>query len=475
MELKKGDLGFLGLEFQYRLVHHFMDDKKFFTDMYGIIDNNMFTEPNLKKFVGTLLDYYHEYGSVPSYDLMSIELRSTCKKEQDYEFVDATIDKIKNTTTEGYISIKKKAQRFFKQQNFIKFTNKITELLKIGDLDNFEELQELWEQALTAGNRDEIGISLRDNLGDVLSEEYRHPIPTGISGIDKVLEGGLGKGELGVIIGPSSFGKTSMTTGIANFTARNGYKTVQIVFEDKERQIQRKHIGRITNIEAKDISKEENIEYVKEVIQNTDVFDENLIIKKFNTGEVTPVQIKNYLTRLINTGFKPDVVIIDYFECLVPSKNFKDQWQAEGHMMRQLESYASELDIALWVPTQGTKDSLNADIVTMDKAGGSFKKIQIAHVVISIARSVEDIERNIATIALLKNRAGKSGVVMEGVYFNNGTCEIRTQDSNVKEYTQFKKDEEVKKQALAGELLKERRSKNETNKKEIKSNEDEPF
>ena len=46
--------------------------------------------------------------------------------------------------------------------------------------------------------------------------------------------------------------------------------------------------------------------------------------------------------------------------------------------LRKFESMAMDLNIAIWIPVQGTKDSLNVEIVTMDKAGGSFKKIQIS-------------------------------------------------------------------------------------------------
>ena len=42
-----------------------------------------------------------------------------------------------------------------------------------------------------------------------------------------------------------------------------GFKVLQIVFEDKPKQIQRKHIGKITGIESRNLSKAENIEYVK--------------------------------------------------------------------------------------------------------------------------------------------------------------------------------------------------------------------
>lgn len=455
------DLGYLGPDFQYRLVHHFMEDKKYFSDMFEILDNNMFTDPNLRRFTGALMNYFDKNGIVPSYETIEIELRKEVKDDYDIELIVELIQQIKDTTDEGVDTIKKTAHKFFKQQNYAKIVNKVSELLKNGDVDRVDELEDIWRKALISGNRDDLGTKLKDDLADVLSDEYRQAIPTGVDGIDESLEGGLGKGELGVIIGPSGFGKTSMTTAFANQSASQGYKTVQIVFEDKPKQIQRKHISRITNIEARDLSKPENIERVRAEMENVHIFDDTLRIKKYPTGEVTPIQIKNYLKKLTNSGFKPDIVFIDYFECLAASKNYKDVWIGEGHTMRELEAIASDLDIALWVPTQGTKDSLSAEIVTMDKAGGSFKKIQIAHIVLSISRTNEDIEGNIATIAILKNRSGRSGKVMNNIYFNNGTCVINTDSATVfNSMDEYKKDEVAQVSQIEQDIMREIRGRN---------------
>jgi hypothetical protein len=112
---------------------------------------------------------------------------------------------------------------------------------------------------------------------------------------------------------------------------------------------------------------------------------------------------------------------------------------------------AGELDMAIWIPSQGTKDSINLELVTMDKIGGSVKKAQIAHVIMSIARTVEDIADNKATIAILKNRAGKSGKVFDNVEFNNGTCRISTDNVNemdsLLEVKKKKEDDKIKLQA----------------------------
>ena len=121
--------------------------------------------------------------------------------------------------------------------------------------------------------------------------------------------------------------------------------------------------------------------------------------------------------------------------------------------MRKFESMANELDIALWVPIQGTKDSLGAELVTMSQGGGSVKKIQIGHIIMSIARTMESIERNLATIAILKNRAGKAGKVFNNVEFNNGTCRISTDNIDEFNMVEYNEDKQKQREQLAKEVI----------------------
>jgi replicative DNA helicase len=397
----------------------------------------MFTDPNLKTFVGVMKNYYERGGVVPSYDMMDVELRNISHSERETETYEAIIEKIKNTPTEGVDRIRELAEKFFRQQNIVKTANEILKIAGDGDSDKYDACVGLLNDAMTKGMHNDFGEALFDHLEETLSDDYRVPIPTGIGKIDETLEGGLGKGELGVIIGPTSFGKTSLTTAMASHAAMNGFKVLQIVFEDRIKQIQRKHIGRITGIEAKDLSKPDNIERVKatlDAFQWKDEMQNNLRIVKFPSGEKTARQIERFIKKMINSGFKPDLTIIDYFECLEHEndKSISNEFEKEGKTMRRFEAMAGELDMAFWIPSQGTKDSINLELVTMDKIGGSVKKAQIAHVIMSIARTVEDIGNNKATIAILKNRAGKSGKVFQNVDFNNGTCRIST--DNVDEF-----------------------------------------
>jgi replicative DNA helicase len=407
-------------------------------------------------------NYYERGGVVPSYDMMDVELRNISHSDRETETYTAVLDKVKNTPSEGVDRIRELAEKFFRQQNIVKTANEILKIAGNGDSDQYDACVGLLNDAMTKGIHNDFGECLFDHLDETLSDDYRVPIPTGIGKIDETLEGGLGKGELGVIIGPTSFGKTSLTTAMASHAAEQGFKVLQIVFEDRIKQIQRKHLGRITGIEAKDLSKPDNIELVKSTLEAyplKEAMQNNLRIVKFPSGEKTARQIERFIKKMINSGFKPDLTIIDYFECLEHEndKSISNEYEKEGKTMRRFEAMAGELDMAIWIPSQGTKESINLELVTMDKIGGSVKKAQIAHVIMSIARTVDDIANNKATIAILKNRAGKSGKVFNNVDFNNGTCRIST--DNVDEYDsmyEVKKknnEDQVKLQAEIAKML----------------------
>jgi len=61
--------------------------------------------------------------------------------------------------------------------------------------------------------------------------------------------------------------------------------------------------------------------------------------------------------------------------------------------------------------------------------GGSIKKAQVGHVIISVAKTLQQKELGLATIAITKSRLGKDGVIFENCKFDNSTLEIDTQQS----------------------------------------------
>ena len=244
----------------------------------------------------------------------------------------------------------------------------------------------------------------------------------------RVLKGGLAKGELGVILAPTGVGKSTFLTKIANHSFNLGYNVLQIFFEDNPKIIQRKHITLWTKIHPDELSnkKDEVMDKVREVQSK---MENRLVLKKLPSDTLTILQIKNQIRKMIADGVKLDMVILDYIDCIVPDKNLGDEWKSEGSVMRGFEAMCHELNLVGWTATQGNRSSISSEVVTTDQMGGSIKKAQVGHVIISVAKTLQQKEMKLATIAITKSRIGDDGIVFENCKFDNGMLEIDTESS----------------------------------------------
>ena len=142
----KNNLGYLGADFQYRLVSAFVENPNFFKDLYTIIDQNMFTEQYLRAVVSTMKDYCNRHNSVPSYDMILIKLKERAMSEIDVQYFTETVEALREMTTEGIDEIEEMAEKFFKQQNWVRVADEIKRIAGDGDMDKYDDCQKLMER-----------------------------------------------------------------------------------------------------------------------------------------------------------------------------------------------------------------------------------------------------------------------------------------------------------------------------------------
>jgi replicative DNA helicase len=424
----KKNFDYLGSTFQIQLLNQIIIDKEFSRSIIDVIEANYFENKYFKLIIQMIKEYYVKYEHMPTFDTLEQITKSELQQEMAAKIVIDTITKIKECSVEGGEFVQEKAMKFCKQQELQKVMSKAQKIIDGGEFENYDTVEQLVRTALQVGEREDGMSDVFYNLDDVLNEDYRHPIPMGIPGIDRLLKGGLAKGEIGVILAPTGVGKSTLLTKIANHSFNLGYNVVQIFFEDNPKIIQRKHITLWTKIHPDDLTerKEEAMAKVREV-ENT--MTNKLILKKLPSDTVTMLQIKNQLRKIIADGVKIDMVLLDYIDCVVPDRNLGDEWKSEGSVMRGFESMCHELNLVGWTATQGNRSSISSDVVTTDQMGGSIKKAQVGHVIISVAKSLQQKEMKLATMAITKSRIGDDGVVFENCKFDNGTLEIDTESS----------------------------------------------
>jgi len=455
--------GFLGIPYQKRLISQLLTDYKFASNIISIIDANYFSDMYLRIIASEIKNAYETEEVIPDFESLNYRLNSRNDNDTTKLYIKALMEELEETPLKDSEFIQDKAMKFCKQQELRKSISEIQDIIDKGDLDDYDSCEDILKRALEVGVDKDAGIDIFYNISDVLKDDFRKPIPTGINGLDDKMEGGLSKGELGVILAPFGIGKTTMITKIANTAYDLGFNVLQVFFEDNPKVIQRKHLACWSGIKLNDLSNDENRPILDELIKEKSGSKGYLELKKFPSDGTTIQTIKNYVRKLTAAGRKPDMILIDYIDCVASNKHYDKGYEAEGPIMRQFETLISEFDMVGWTAIQGNRDSINADTVDSTMIGGSIKKGQIGHFIVSIAKSLEQKESGRANMAILKSRFGVDGIIFTEIEFDNAKIQISIEDNNflkaseMSDYKDKKSQERVNQVFL--EQMKEKYSK----------------
>jgi replicative DNA helicase len=427
--MSEKNFGYLGFDFQQKLIKTIIEDKKYADRIIDIIESKYFENTSFKFIMENIKEFHNKFERVPDYITLSQKIVNENGNNSSSSIHLDTLEILKNLESNPDY-VQETALNFCRQQNLKKTLKRVDKIIEGGEFEKYSEIEGLIVEALQVGIDEEEPADVFDNLEEALEKNYRHPISTGIIGIDNLLKGGLGRGELAVVLAPTGVGKSTVLTKISNTAYNMDYNVLQIFFEDNLGDIKRKHYTIWSGVPSDD-QPDNKTEVIEKVHEARNRSKGDLKLLKLPSSDITISQIKSIVRKKFAEGFKIDLLVIDYVDCIQPERSVNgDEWKGEGSIMRSLEAMAGEFNIAIWTATQGGRDSISSDVVNTDQMGGSIKKAQIAHVIVSIAKTLEQKEHNLATIALLKSRIGKDGIVFENCRFNNELLIIDTESQN---------------------------------------------
>jgi hypothetical protein len=216
---------------------------------------------------------------------------------------------------------------------------------------------------------------------------------------------------------------TTALTKIANHAHSLGKNVLQIFFEDNKKQIKRKHYAIWSGVPQSKL--DDNAELVKDIIysKKEQLKEGKLVLVKFAQDEnITIPYIKRWIINYQKIyGFKFDMIVLDYIDCVESHEKNKnsDTLSNELIVTKAFEAMLADFNIPGWTATQGNRNSLGAEVVTTNQMGGSIKKAQKSHFLLSIARSDDQKERGLANLKILKSRFGRDGITFEDCIFDN--------------------------------------------------------
>ena len=134
--------------------------------------------------------------------------------------------------------------------------------------------------------------------------------------------------------------------------------------------------------------------------------------KEYAPKQASVNTIKSHIQKCMDMDHKPDLVIIDYVDYLkAPSKGKHAERKHEvDDVFIATKGLAKDLKIPILTPSQVNRMGAKDSIIEGDKAAGSYDKMMIADICLSLSRQKEDKVLGTGRVHVMKNRYGMDGM-----------------------------------------------------------------
>ena len=407
-----------GHTFQIKSIASLMKNQTFLEQIHDILDEKHYDSDSLKWVVKECKKYYDEYRKCITLDVFKVK---TSEVENDIlktSIVENLKEVFRHMESPDLDFIEDKALDFFKNQTL---KNAIIQSVDIMESKgDFEQIKRLVDDALNAGTERNIGHEYIEHIEDRYSETARTTVPTGWDVIDDLTQGGLGGGELGVIVAPAGVGKTWVLAAIGANSMKKGRHIVHYSLELNEAYVGLRYDSIFTGIAN------QNLKYHKDdVHKEMEKLDGDLVIKYYPTKSASVNTLSAHLKRITTLGTEVDMVVVDYADILKDTGGSKEVRHALGNIYEDLRGLAGEFQIPIWTASQANRSALDEDVIEATKVSESYQKIMTADFVMSLSRKVEDKIGNTGRFHVIKNRFGPDGITFPAkVNTNTGKMEI---------------------------------------------------
>jgi replicative DNA helicase len=412
------------LEFQKHILASLLSDDKFLKSNLDVLKSNNFSDDLLQGIAETSYDFIKKHKVSPSKSAIIKELKENIapgRKLVEYEEVLEEVFDFFGVNPDYYQS---KAVEFARTQAFSDALRKSLELLEEGQLDEITK---------TVIDASKVGESFNDekvydyfknlkdraiyysNLGK--KKILTNRIATGFTPIDERIQGGLGMGETGVIVGLPKHGKTTTLINFATNALIQGKKTLYVTLELRKSVISSKFDTKLfgNTIEVIKRKPKSFLEAMKKLQEK--VFGK-LHIVEYPTKSLTLFKLYSIIEKL-----NPEVVFIDYATLLKSTIKSDEKRFVLTDIHEGLRHIAGELHVPIWTAHQANRPGFNSRILGMEHISEDINISAICDVAISINQSIEEKRRGKCRLYIMGNRLGASEEVVN--------CRVNWNTSNM--------------------------------------------
>lgn len=409
-----------GKGFQLKVLGSLLTDKKFLLNVRDTLSPEYFDSDSHKWIIKSILEYFDKYHTNITLEVLKVELQ---KIDNDVLQV-AVKEELRNSyeaSQDDVEYVQEEFAKFCKNQELKKALIESADLLNVGDYDS---IRMRIEYAMKAGLDKNLGHEYNKDIETRYRQDYRPTIPTPWPVLNKEIQGGWGPGDLCIVFGSPGGGKSWMMVAAAAHAVRLGYNVNYYTLELGEDYVGKRFDCYYTGKSIDEINTyRSDVELILERLKG------KLIVKEYPPKSASISTIKSHIQKCMDMDHRPDLIIIDYVDYLKPPSNkFRERKDEIDDVFIGAKALAKELRIPILTPSQVNRMGAKDDVIEGDKAAGSYDKMMVADICLSLSRKKEDKVLGTGRVHFMKNRYGRDGMTYNiKMDTNNGHIEIENE------------------------------------------------
>jgi replicative DNA helicase len=407
---QKATFGQYGKSFQEKVVQALLSDRQWAEQLMEVFDVSYLETKSLQFLAERYFGHAKKYKIFPSLQLLVTIIRDELKVGTDAIVRDQIIEyltRMRANPEPGDLQyVKDKTLDFCRKQALKQALMGAAEKMQS---EKYEQIVEDIKRAVVVGTTPALGLDFFEDHESRFTRLQRNAIATGLDEIDRkdILNGGLGAGEIGVIIAATGVGKSHFLTMLGANALRNGVDVLHYTMELSESAVGLRYDSNLCDLDSNTII--ENKEKVLDVYKANKMG--RLIIKEFPTNSATIYTLRAHIERLDVKGFRPGMIVIDYADIMRSTRQYDSLRHELKLIYEELRGFASEKKIPVWTASQSNKEGSDAEIVDLSNMSEAYGKAMVADVVLSISRKAHEKSTGRGRLYVAKNRAGRDGLV----------------------------------------------------------------
>jgi replicative DNA helicase len=412
-----GKLNQYGPVFQVKVLGALLTQRQFLLNIVDSLDSEYFESSANKWVVEYIQKYFSEYHTTPTVEIMSIEVKKIENEVLRISIVEALKEAYKLSDQSDIEWVEAEFSSFCRNQQVKKAILSSVQLLEMND---FDSILQLISKAVTAGEEKTVGLDYNLDIEARYREDDRRCIPFPWPVFNEMTQGGYGKGDLVLMFGNPGGGKSWAVTAMGAYAAALGYNVVHYSLELGEGYVGKRYDAVFSGIDVDKLHL-----HRAEVDEVVGKVKGKVIIKEYPPKRASFDTIEAHLQQLEHQNdFKPDLIIIDYLDYM-RTRSRKDRKEEIDDVYVAAKAFAKERGVPLVSPSQANRGAAKNDIIEGDNAAGSYEKIMIGDIILSLARKRKDKIEGTGNWHIMKNRYGADGMTFRSrINTSNGYIDI---------------------------------------------------